>query len=72
MTQAPGDDEALLTVVQTAAKLGISRRKLMELIYSGQIETIRIPSRNGGVREHRIEPEEIQRFIDRNRQRIGA
>lgn len=68
MTQTPGDD-ALLNTVQAAARLGISRRKLMGLIYSGDIATIRIPSgRTGKAFEHRIEPAEIHRFIERNRQ----
>ena len=52
--------------------LGLSRRKLMELIASGDIATVRIPSKNGGVREHRIEPEEIERFKDLYRQRGAA
>lgn len=69
----PTDDDALLKVTQAAGKLGISRRKLMELIYTGEIETIRLPSKRTGLPyEHRIEPAEIQRFIDRNRQRASA
>lgn len=69
-TQEDGDD--LLGTVRAAQKLGISRRKLMELIAAGEIETIRLPSRNGGVNEHRIEPAEIERFKDRYRQRATA
>jgi len=72
MTQAPEDEKPLLRVVQAAAQLGISRRKLMELIASRDIATIRIPSKNGGVREHRIEPAEIERFKDRYRQSASA
>ena len=52
--------------------LGISRRKLMELIAAREIETIRLPSRNGGLNEHRIEPAELERFKDRYRQPAGA
>lgn len=64
----PGDN-ALLTTSQAAARLGISRRKLMELIYAREIETIRLPSgRTGRPYEHRVEPAEIKRFIDRYRQ----
>lgn len=75
MTQAPvGEDEPLLTTKQAAARLGISRPTLMRLIYAGQLPSIRIPSvnprtRDGSRPEHRIEPAEIERFKDRNRQR---
>lgn len=84
MTQAPdGDDDALLTTRQAAAKLNISLSTLMRLIYAGELETIRMPPvnldarkggrpRNGSRPEHRIEPAEIERFKDRNRQRVGA
>jgi hypothetical protein len=72
MTQAPEDEKPLLKVVQAATQLGLSRRKLMELIAAREIETIRIPSKNGGVREHRIEPAELQRFKDRYRQPASA
>lgn len=73
MTQAPPDNQGLLRVVQAAAKLGVSRRKFMELIYTGQIETIRIPSKTSGKPyEHRIEPAEIERFKDRHRQPATA
>jgi len=70
MTQATDDD--LLTTRQAAARLGISRRHLYNLINAGEIETIRIPSRNGNEGEHRIELAEIERFKDRNRQRATA
>jgi excisionase family DNA binding protein len=72
MTQAPEDGDGMLKVTQACRKLGLSRRKLMELIASGDIATVRIPSKNGGVREHRIEPEEIERFKDLYRQRGAA
>jgi len=74
MTEAPdSEDDALLTTLEAASKLRISRRKLMEFIASGEIATIRIPSKNGVSRgDHRIEPAEIKRFIDRNRQRASA
>lgn len=67
MTQATEDEDALLGTVRAAARLGISRRKLMELIAAGEIATIRLPSKNGGLNEHRIEPAEIERFKDRYR-----
>lgn len=74
MTQAPPDDDALLNCRQAAAKLGISRRMLYELIYQGKIATIRIPSSRtpGKDGEHRIEPAELERFKDRNRQRRAS
>jgi excisionase family DNA binding protein len=71
MTQATTDDD-LLNTKEAADKLGISRRHLYNLIYAGQIETIRIPSVNGNDGEHRIEPAEIERFKDRHRQRATA
>lgn len=77
MTQAPPDGDAMLTTTEAAAKLGVSRSTLMRLIYAGELETIRIPpvnpsSTDGSRPEHRIEPAEIQRFKDRNRQRATA
>jgi len=70
-TEGAAQDEGdWLTTAQAAKKIGISRRYLYELIGAGEIETIRLPS--GGSRpEHRIEPAEIERFRDRNRQRAG-
>lgn len=78
MTEAPdGDDEPMLNTAQAAAKLGVSLSTLMRLIYAGELETIRIPpvnpqTRDGSKAQHRIEPAEIQRFKDRNRQRATA
>lgn len=65
---AAEDEDGLLTTAQAAKKLGISRRYLYELMAAGEIETIRLPLGP----EHRIEPAEIQRFKDRNRQRATA
>lgn len=64
---AEGEDN-LLTTAQAAEKLGITRRYLYELMAAGEIETIRLPLG----REHRVEPAEIQRFKDRNRQRAST
>jgi hypothetical protein len=74
MTQAPieDDDDGMLGTVRAAKRLGISRRKLMELIASGEIVTIRIPRRNGNPGDHRIELAEIERFKDRYRQSASA
>lgn len=73
MTQATTEDTAkdgdnLLTTAQAAAKLGITRHYLYSLMAAGEIATIRLPLG----REHRIEPAEIERFKDRNRQRATA
>lgn len=73
MTQATPESAAegsdnLLTTAQAAKKLGVTRRYLYELMAAGEIETIRLPH---GTR-HRIEPAEIERFKDRNRQRASA
>lgn len=73
MTQASEEDEdGLLGTVRAAKRLGISRRKLMELIAAREIETIRIPRRNGSPGDHRIEPAELERFKDRCRQPASA
>jgi excisionase family DNA binding protein len=65
---AAADDDNWLTTAQAAKKMGITRRYLYELMAAGEIETIRLPLG----REHRVDPEEIQRFKDRNRQRATA
>ena len=74
MTQTPPEDEPMLTTLEAAVQLNISRRMVYELISQGAIETIRIPSSRtpGRPGEHRIEAAEIQRFKDRNRQRGAA
>ena len=69
MSEALTTQEDLLTAAGAAKRLGISRRHLYNLIYAGDIATIRIPSRNGNTGEHRIEPSEIEAFKKRNRQR---
>ncbi len=63
---ATEDDEDLLNTAQVTKKLNISRRYLYELIAAGEIETIRVGT------EHRIEPAELRRYLDRNRQRATA
>lgn len=67
-TEGTAEDDDLLTTAQAAKKLGISRRYLYELITAGEIEAIRLPLGP----ERRIEPAELQRFKDRNRQRASA
>jgi excisionase family DNA binding protein len=65
-TKPPADD--LLTTVQAAKKLGISRRYLYSLINRGLLTTIRLPSEGGSKPEHRVEPAEIERFKAEHRQ----
>lgn len=73
MTQATTDeDDGLLGTVRAAKKLGISRRKLMELIAAHEIETLRVPRPDGTPGDHRIEPAEIERVKDRWRQLASA
>ncbi|HEY5397844.1 MAG TPA: hypothetical protein VIL16_20850 [Trebonia sp.] len=74
MTQATTDedDDGLLGTVRAAKRLGVSRRKFMELIAAREIATIRIPRRNGTPGDHRIEPAELERFKDRYRQSASA
>jgi len=67
-TAPPAQDNKLLTVIQAADVLGISRRQLYNLINAGEITTIRIPSRTGNTGEHRIEPQVIEDFKNRHRQ----
>jgi excisionase family DNA binding protein len=47
--------EALLSLEETAARLGISRRKLRELADAGQVPCLRIPDGRGFVRRFRLE-----------------
>lgn len=57
----------LLNTTEAAGRLGVSRRYLYDLINSGEIATVRLPS--GGTKpEHRIEESEIEAFIERHRQ----
>ena len=59
MSATPG---GLLTTTEAAKKLGVSRRYFYYLIQRGHIATIRLPSPGASKPEHRVEPEEIERF----------
>lgn len=63
-------DELAVTTKRAAHLLGISRRNLYNLIYAGEITTVKIPSSTGRPNEHRIEISEIRAFLDRNRQQV--
>lgn len=67
MSTAPPENDNLLTTKEAAARLGISRRQLYNLMAAGEITTIRLPSREGQGGEHRIEPSVIEDFKDRHR-----
>ena len=68
LQQIAAQPPPLLSVVQAAEVLGITRRYMYELISAGEITTIRLPSRNGNTGEHRIERAELDSFIERHRQ----
>jgi len=70
MSVAPADD--LLTTAEAARKLGVTRRYLYNLINRGLIATIRLPSEGGSKPEHRVEPEEIERFKAEHRQAAAS
>ncbi len=70
MSPTPQADD-LLTTAQAAKKLGVSRRYLYDLISTGEITTIRLPS-GGSKPEHRVEPEEIERFKAEHRQTASS
>jgi excisionase family DNA binding protein len=75
MTEAPAaapelDDVDVLAVnTQEACRLlDVSRRYLMELVYSGQITSVQLPSlRTGRPYAHRFEVAELRDFLKRNR-----
>lgn len=56
----------LRTVQETAAELGLSKRKVELLISSGDLESVQIPGPNGPW-GRRVEQTEIDAFIARNR-----
>jgi excisionase family DNA binding protein len=71
MKQAPTAQDDVLSVDTTRAAemLGISRRMLYELIYSGEIPTTQVPShRSGTPNKHLIEVSELKAFLARHRQ----
>lgn len=57
----------LLTSAEVRAQLGIGTTKFYELVASGELAVIRIPSPTGRRQELRIEPSELAAFIERNR-----
>ncbi|MDP1570368.1 MAG: helix-turn-helix domain-containing protein [Vicinamibacterales bacterium] len=56
--------EALITIEEAAARLGISRRAGYDLVAQGKLEAIRVG------RLLRVEPAAIERFKVRNRVRV--
>jgi excisionase family DNA binding protein len=56
----------LLTVPEAAERLGVQRRKIYELMASGDLASVKLPpgTPQSG---RRIEEAEISAFIDRNR-----
>ena len=62
--------EAPISVREFARRVGISWRLAYELIDSGDITALRYPSRGGTAgkrRLFRIEPSEVDKFLDRAR-----
>lgn len=57
----------LLTSAEVRAQLGIGTTKFYELVASGELAVIRIPSPTGKRQEFRIEQSELTAFIKRNR-----
>ena len=58
----------LLRREEAAEYLGIGLNKLNELIRTGQLASVGIPPKPGGVRPaRRVEQAELDRFIERNR-----
>ena len=64
----PESAPRLLTSAEVREQLGIGPTKFYELVASGQLAVIRIPSRTGKRRELRVDPAEIAAFIARNRE----
>jgi hypothetical protein len=61
------DAPKLLNSAEACAALRISLTKFYELVASGELAVIRIPSPTNRRQELRIEPSEIAAFIERNR-----
>jgi hypothetical protein len=78
-----GQRPRLLTVAQAGEQLGVGKTRMYELINAGQIATIELPTSDGapgrryvgepGAKaSRRIEQTEVDAFIERQRQRLGA
>lgn len=62
----PPPDALSVDTNRAAEMIGISRRMLMEYIYSGEIKTSKIPSiRSGQPNMHLIKVSELRAFLDR-------
>jgi hypothetical protein len=67
------DDTLSVGTTKAAEMLGMSRRKLMEHIYAGHIQTSRVPSiRSGQPYSHLIEVAELKAFLARYRTAVTA
>ena len=55
-------EKLLLTVSQAGEVLALGRTKLLELVYSGQIESLTVG------RRRYIRPEALEQFVERLRQ----
>lgn len=84
LEQIAGQGRRLRTVAEAAAQLGIGKVKFYELIKSGELATVELPTPGDGRARrrvgqagprasHRVEEAEIDAFIERNRQpRAGS
>jgi excisionase family DNA binding protein len=62
----------LLSIAQAAEVLGVTRRYMYDLVYAGEVATVRLPSsKSGKDGAHRIERAELDGFIEKHRQRHG-
>jgi excisionase family DNA binding protein len=66
--QATASQTPLLTVDETAERLSVSREYIYQLIRRGELACIELPLREGAKWSgKRIEPAELEAFIERNR-----
>jgi len=72
MNSKPG----LLTIRQAAEMCGVSRWTMAEWIHQGWIPVALFPKRRGGeptnLRGARVDPADVERFIDRCKTRVGV
>lgn len=63
------DTKRLLMLDEAAAQLGCTRRHMYALISRGLITSVRMTGPKGNPWGHRIEQDEVDAYIERNRTR---
>jgi excisionase family DNA binding protein len=67
LEQLAAHQRRLLTITEVSQQLGLSKSVVYELMYTGDLRSVEIPSRNGKQAMRRFEQAEVDAFVARHR-----